>query len=127
MYFLADLATVDGSMNKREISLLKEMNILLELSSEDFERIITTYTQKQKKAKAPESANSWKYELQRAYQTLGVSENASMSAIKKAYRQLVMLHHPDRYATASIDQQEVAELRFLEIQKAYEVLEKREK
>jgi len=32
MYFLAGLSTVDGSMNQREIDLLKEMNVLLNLS-----------------------------------------------------------------------------------------------
>ena len=47
-----------------------------------------------------------------------------MVEIKKAYRTLVKKHHPDRFATNSIEQQKIAESRFIEIQKAYETIEK---
>jgi DnaJ like chaperone protein len=125
MYFLAGLSTVDGSMNKREIQLLKDMNVLLELSPKDFESIIAMYTQKRERMHPSRDATPRLSAVQLACKILGVSEFASMDEIKKAYRQLVKLHHPDRFATESLEQQEIAEERFLEIQKAYEVLEKR--
>jgi len=53
-------------------------------------------------------------EEQNHYQILGISNTASFDEIKKAYRQLVMVHHPDKQ-TGSHD-------RFLEIQFAYEIL-----
>lgn len=46
-----------------------------------------------------------------------------MDEVKKAYRQLVKLHHPDRFASEAKEQQEIAQERFVEIQKAYELIE----
>lgn len=51
------------------------------------------------------------------YKVLGVPEDATADALKKAYRQLARTHHPDRNPD---DAQ--AEDRFKEIQQAYEVL-----
>ncbi|MDR9413908.1 MAG: molecular chaperone DnaJ [Spiribacter sp.] len=51
------------------------------------------------------------------YEILGVSQNASESDIKKAYRRLAMKYHPDRN-TGDTD----AEVRFKEAKEAYEVL-----
>jgi DnaJ-class molecular chaperone len=47
------------------------------------------------------------------YETLGVSQNASNDEIKKAYRKLVMVHHPDKGGNAET---------FKNIGHAYEVL-----
>lgn len=125
MYFLAGLSTVDGSMNTREIELLKEMNALLELTPKDFDSIIAMYTQKQERAQSSENSRPLFNAIQLACKIIGVSEFASKDEIKKAYRRLVMLHHPDRFSTEALEQQEIAMERFIEIQKAYEVLERR--
>ncbi len=50
------------------------------------------------------------------YETLEVSENASMSEIKKAYRKLAKKYHPDMNKTKE------AEEKFKEINAAYEIL-----
>ncbi len=123
MYFLAGLSNVDGSMNTREIQLLKEMNTLLELTPKDFESIIAMYTQKQERTQAKENVPPQFSAVHLASKIIGVSENASQEEIKKAYRRLVKLHHPDRFASESKEQQKLAEQRFIEIQKAYEILE----
>jgi len=54
------------------------------------------------------------------YEVLGVQKNASVDDVKKAYRQLVMQHHPDRVADPS--KKKEAEERFKEISEAYAVL-----
>lgn len=124
MYFLAGISTVDGSMNQREIELLKEMSVLLEISAKDFDSIIAIYTQQQERAQAAESAKPHQSATRLACTIMGVSENATKEEIKNAYRRLVKLHHPDRFATDSSEQQKIAEKRFIEIQKAYEILER---
>jgi len=52
------------------------------------------------------------------YQTLNVSNKASDEEIKKAFRRLAMQHHPDH----NPDNTREAEIKFREINEAYEVL-----
>jgi len=55
------------------------------------------------------------------YETLGLSDNASESEIKKAYRKLARQYHPD------VNKDPKAEEKFKEINAAYEVLSDKEK
>lgn len=55
------------------------------------------------------------------YEILGVSKNASIEEIKRAYRKQALEWHPDRNKTSG------AEKRFKEINEAYEVLSDQEK
>lgn len=52
------------------------------------------------------------------YKILGVSKTASMSEIKKAYKKLALLWHPDK----NVENREEAEAKFREIAAAYEVI-----
>jgi WD40 repeat protein len=55
------------------------------------------------------------------YAILGLKPNALPDEVKKAYRQLVKLWHPDRFPNGS-KQQEEAEEKFRQIHQAYQVL-----
>lgn len=55
------------------------------------------------------------------YDTLGISENASESEIKKAYRKLARQYHPD------VNKDKGAEEKFKEINSAYEILSDKNK
>lgn len=58
------------------------------------------------------------------YQILGISKNASLDEIKKAYKKLALKYHPDRN---SEENKEAAQKKFVEINEAYEVLSDEEK
>jgi DnaJ-class molecular chaperone len=57
------------------------------------------------------------------YSTLGVSRDASLDDIKKAYKKLALKWHPDR----NRDNKEIAEEKFKEVTEAYEILSNSEK
>ena len=54
------------------------------------------------------------------YEVLGVDKNADKDAIKKAYRKLALKYHPDRTLDAGPDAQAASKETFLNVQKAYE-------
>ena len=56
------------------------------------------------------------------YEVLGVSRNASEKEIKSAYRKQAQRYHPDRVSHLGEELQQLAKQKFLEIQKAYEIL-----
>lgn len=69
----------------------------------------------QAKEKAP------KNKIERAYQVLGLSPDASKAEIKQRYQNLSLAHHPDRYGkTPRLKQQAEEEMK--EINEAYDVL-----
>ncbi|KAK3340896.1 hypothetical protein B0H65DRAFT_275462 [Neurospora tetraspora] len=58
------------------------------------------------------------------YAILGVDKSASPNDIRKAYRKLALIHHPDKVPE---DQRPEAEAKFKTIQQAYEILSDEEK
>ncbi|KAJ5288469.1 hypothetical protein N7478_001499 [Penicillium angulare] len=55
------------------------------------------------------------------YKVLGVSRDADERTIKRAYRQLIKIHHPDKSASQGVSKEE-AEKKTASINEAYEVL-----
>ena len=56
------------------------------------------------------------------HDVLGVAHGAGQEEIKKAYRELVGKYHPDKVAHLGDEFQQMAEIRFKEIQQAYQEL-----
>ncbi|RLA91766.1 MAG: hypothetical protein DRG34_01660 [Deltaproteobacteria bacterium] len=59
------------------------------------------------------------------YEILDVSRNATPEEIKSAYRKKAQRYHPDRVTHLGDEFQRLAERKFQEIQKAYEILSNR--
>lgn len=56
------------------------------------------------------------------YEVLGLTSEAKADEIKKAYRRLALVHHPDKHATAGNTAKANASLKFQQIGFAYAVL-----
>ena len=54
------------------------------------------------------------------YKTLGVAKDATISAVRIAYRKLVLLSHPDKFPDEAVKAQKAEE--FHRVQQAYEIL-----
>jgi DnaJ like chaperone protein len=64
--------------------------------------------------------------LEDAYTALGLSSEASVAEIKRAYRRLISKNHPDKLAAKGLpdSMREIAEERAREINVAYELIKK---
>ncbi|MDG1333483.1 MAG: DnaJ domain-containing protein [Crocinitomicaceae bacterium] len=132
LYFLVGLSAVDGSINPREKQYLLQVADQLDVTRKDFDSIMAMYTkyedafnreqEQHSRRRAASSKPRGQYKREKAAKVLGVSVNASVDEIKKAYRSLAKVHHPDRFAGESESQQKIAEERFIKIQLAYELL-----
>lgn len=122
VYFLTGLALINGKMNAHELNFLKQINLDLELAPENLTKIIAIYAAYAKHKKETTDQNPVKDTPIYAHEILGVQKGASVEEIKKAYRKLVKIHHPDNFATGTESQQKMAAEKFVEIQNAYESL-----
>ena len=57
------------------------------------------------------------------YETLGIPREASAERVKRSYRSLVKIYHPDKFPSGSAEQAE-AEKRIRDLNEAYSVLSK---
>ena len=123
IYFLTGLVLVNGTMSQRELALLRKINSELGLPSDNLSQIIAIYASYyQRREESTQSKSQQSYDKSYAYEILGLEKDADQTAIKKAYRKLVKLHHPDVFVEASESQQKMAAEKFIEIQNAYEEL-----
>jgi len=59
------------------------------------------------------------------YTILGIGKDATKEEIKQAYRKLANKYHPDKVTHLGEEFQKLSEKRFIEIQEAYRILEKK--
>ncbi|NQW36998.1 MAG: TerB family tellurite resistance protein [Flavobacteriales bacterium] len=108
MHFLFGIAKADGSVSESEIQAIQTIANYMYISHADFESI---------KAMFYDDAKG-------AYTILEIEETATVTEIKHAYRTLVKKHHPDKLQHLGEAQIKGAQEKFMQIQKAYESIQK---
>ena len=73
---------------------------------------------------APPPSSAPADDLPKAYQTLGVSPDATDDQVKRAYRKLMQRYHPDRAVGATAAALEIAKEKTQRIQAAYQAIKK---
>lgn len=124
---LCQIAEADGIITESEKQTVVNMAYFMGLSQRDVQRIAERL-----RVNGGERGNfhgggnyggqsaGGATDVSSAYETLGLSADATNEDLKTAYRNLVKKYHPDRYATQSAEAQAQAAEKFKEVQDAYD-------
>ena len=118
MGFLIQLAFIDGEVSESEEELLQIIAEALEFDPNAYHAIFDQFEQMMKNV-------SPKANIEDAYKVLGVNKDDDMKTVKKAYKKLVRLYHPDIIASQGKDEAYMKEAtaKTQEINQAYEMIE----
>ena len=108
IHFLFGIAKADGLVNEHEVQSIQTIANYLYVSNYDFESI---------KAMFFDSTEA-------AFTILEITQSATDSEVKKAYRKLVKKHHPDKLQHLGEEHIKGAMEKFRQIQEAYEKIQK---
>ncbi len=108
VHFLFGIAGADGQFSETEVNLIQQISRQLGLSLGDYTSI---------KAMFVKDSSS-------AYQILGLTTAATDEEVKKAYRQMAVLHHPDKVGHLGEEVQHAAKEKFQQINAAYDQIKK---
>ena len=134
MFILVGLATADGVLSKKEVNLLKDIGKNCDISAGKISQILSLFqfkvegqkrkkTQERQKTSREHSTNSnGSRQYKRAFEILGIPENADINTIKSTYRKLAMEHHPDKVAHLGPSFQKQAKEIFQTIGDAYNLI-----
>lgn len=104
--FLAQIAKADGKIHQKEVEALREITLHLKLNTSLVDQMLSLGGST----------------LEDAYKVLGVSSDATDEEVRKAYRKMVIQHHPDKVSNLGEDVKEAATKKLQEINKAKEMI-----
>ncbi|MFD1551437.1 hypothetical protein DNU06_13455 [Putridiphycobacter roseus] len=122
--FLIKLSAIDGKISDEEFVLLETIAKYLHVHKKILISILAMLgyqpNEKEQKRRYQRNAVPSKIGLKNSYQILGVNENTSDLKVKKAFRKLANIHHPDKISHLGEKFQESASIKFQKILEAYE-------
>ncbi|WP_299735259.1 co-chaperone DjlA [uncultured Endozoicomonas sp.] len=120
-------AYADGSLSPSEQAVFRQVCAILGVGSFAFDQIHRRFIAQreyyqQRSYQSGSAQHPSGMSLKQAYDVLGVSESASDSEVKRAYRKLMSEHHPDKLVAKGLPEEmmEVAKEKTQEIQGAYD-------
>lgn len=120
IYSLLNVIYVDGEITNDEIKIITKIADGFGVSHDILEQILSNFDRNFTDYKTENEVKMSPYEI------LGVSKNADLSEIKKAYRTLVKKYHPDILMGKGANEEIInaGTKKLKEINEAYEVLQK---
>jgi DnaJ like chaperone protein len=124
LYFLVGLSLTDGELISSELKLLTEIRIQLGLDEKELDSILAMHIREERETSYDKNKARRTISKTETYcKILEVNKNATFEDIKKSYRRLAMLNHPDKFQKSGEEMLQLANERFLKIQEAYTYLE----
>jgi len=134
--YLIKLATIDGFLSDKEFKALKEicsgfslhLTILKSLlgthsfitENQNDKREKKFYKKQDSETTSKQTSNTRK--LQLSYSILGLPEKSTVKEIKKAYRKMVLLYHPDKIIHLDAEFKRQAKQKYQKVNEAYDYL-----
>lgn len=133
MYLLIHLATADGLLSDSELEIIRKIAKYSRIKSATYFHVFKTFEfkreqnfrQKSQQQSGQRKSRPSVTELRKAYELIGVAENATMDEIKKAYRKLAKIHHPDKVSHLGEEHQNIAKEKFQIIVDAYDTIKEK--
>lgn len=128
IHFLCGLATADAFLGVKELQMLRTITSKIGLPSQTLDSLLSMFNftteaeRKQKEQRRQQRSTPTTSSLSRAYSILGIAASASDNEVKKAYRKLAKVHHPDKVIHLGEEFQKKAKEKFQIIQDAYELI-----
>ena len=108
LQYLFGIAQADGDVSDSEMKVIQRIASYFRISRMEFEQIKSLFYK---------DTSSY-------YKVLGINESSTNDEIKKAYRKMAVMHHPDKFNQLGEEQQKAAKKKFQKIQEAYEHIKK---
>ncbi len=135
LQFLFGFSHADGNMCDEEVQAIREISDLCGISRSNFEAVKSmfagyrSYYNRDYGRSTYGGSSSYKnYQnagsLEDDYRILEISPDASDSEVKKAYRAAAKKHHPDKVAHLGDEVRKSAEIKFAQVNQAYERIKK---
>ena len=128
LHFLIKICVIDGYLANAELNALSDITRKLNLTYHQLDSILAMYNYiSEKNEQSNQQYNKQKTvtkqsKLTRAFIILELDKSATHIEIKKAYRKLVVIHHPDKVLNQNKVQQKLSKEKFLKINDAYDLL-----
>ncbi len=103
IHLLFGLSSADGETHFKEIDVIQSIASYLNINDNDFASIKAMFV----------------IDTKSSYQILGIKSSATNDEVKKAFRKMAKRYHPDKVLHLGKELQELAEEKFVSVNKAY--------
>ena len=127
MHLIVGICVSDAYLTKKENIILRQIAVGLRVPYSTYNQILLMYRFKFEGARQRKKKTSYstKSQLLSAYGILEITEDATTEEIKKAYRKLAIIHHPDKVIHLGEEMQIAAKEKFQIISDAYELIKEK--
>ncbi len=108
IHYLFGIAGADGKIIQNEVKILNEISNFLGIGTHDFQSICAMFI-----------SNTESH-----YKILEIEKTVSDEEVKKAYRRMAIIHHPDKVSHLGEEFQKAAKEKFQKVQDAYDKIKK---
>lgn len=127
LHFLVRICMIDNIITHKEYEIIRKIALALHLTEKQLNAVLAMFDhrreenrEKSKGQNRPDFSSS--LSLKKCYEILELDETASDGTLKKTFRKLAIIHHPDKVAHLGEEFQMTAKEKFQKILEAYELI-----